>query len=162
MQGAIIIKDHVGTLLDGLGGKLKKPKAVAEAMGLAIVGLTMRSFNDPSVRAAPWSPLRDATIAAKLREGKSTAILKRNVLLARSWRITDLADDHVKVGSDRFYAWFHQFGTQRVSARPMLPLIGPPSAAQFTDLAVRRMVSVAKAALAGMLLPGKTTKPPTA
>jgi phage gpG-like protein len=158
MQGTIIIKDHVSTLLEGLGGKIKRPKAVAEAMGLAVTALTIRSFNDPSVRAAPWSPLREATLARKIAEGKSTAILKRNVLLARSWRITELGGDYAKVGSDRFYAWFHQFGTSRVPARPMLPIVGAPGSAQFTPLAVARMISVAKSAIAGELLPGRNSK----
>lgn len=152
MQGTIIIKDHVSALLDGLGGRLKRPKVVAEATGLAVVALTIRSFNDPSVRAAPWAPLTEATIARKLAEGTSTAILKRHVLLARSWRVTELGSDYVKVGSDRFYAWFHQFGTSRLPARPMLPLAGPPGGATFTPLAVSRMVAVAKRALAGEML----------
>lgn len=159
MQGTIILKDHVTALLDGLGGRLKRPKVVAEAVGLSVVALTIRSFNDPGVRAAPWAPLAEATLARKIAEGTSTALLKRHVLLARSWRVTELGGDFVKVGSDRFYAWFNQFGTSRTPARPMLPLAGPPGAATFTPLAVARMVEVAKRAIAGeMLRSGAATK----
>lgn len=159
----VIVNDHVSAVLDAIGARRKNLKPVVEAMGLAVVSLTIRSFNDPSLRAAPWAALREATIARKLAEGTSTAILKRHVLLARSWRITELANDQVKVGSDRFYAAFHQFGTKHLPARPMLPLIGGPESAAFTPLAVKRMVSVAKAALAGLLLPSKGgRKPPSA
>jgi phage gpG-like protein len=149
----LIIRDNVTAFLDGIGGKLKQPKVIAEAMGLAIVSLTMRSFNDESVRAAPWAPLSEMTIARKIAEGTSTAILKRHVVLARSWRITELTGNYVKVGTDRFYAKFHQFGTDHIPARPMLPLQGGPDNASFTPLAIDRMASVAKAALAGLLLP---------
>jgi phage gpG-like protein len=165
MQGTIIVKDHISAVLAALGGKLKQPKVVAEAMGLAVVSLTLRSFNDPGVRAAPWAPLTPATLARKIAEGTSTAILKRHVVLARSWRITELTARYVKVGTDRPYAAFHQWGTSRVPARPMLPLQGDPGAAKFTPLAERRMVSVAKAALAHLLLgprTGQGPKPPAA
>jgi phage gpG-like protein len=148
----IIIRDQVTAVLDAIGaGAHRRSKAVAEAMGLAVVSLTIRSFNDPSVRAAPWPELKAATVARKVAEGKSTAILKARGLLFRSWRITDLTSDHVKVGSDRFYAYFMQKGTSRgVPARPMLPLTPDD---QLTPLALSRMVSAARAALAGLLLP---------
>jgi phage gpG-like protein len=161
----VIIKDNVTAVLDAIGAKARHMKPVAEAMGLAVVGLTIRSFNDPSVRASPWAALHPFTFAQKLAEGTSTAILKRHVLLARSWRVTEVSNDGVKVGSDRFYAYFHQFGTKRVAARPMLPMTGGPTDPKFTPLALSRMVSVGKAALAGLLLPKRAPrkpKPPTA
>jgi phage gpG-like protein len=147
----VIIKDQVSAVLDEIGAK-RKNRAVAEAMGLAIVGLAIRSFNDPSVRAAPWAPLAPATIAQKIEEGTSTAILKRHTLLFRSWRVIEATSDFVRVGSDRFYAMFHQFGTKRgLPARPMLPLVGDATSSRLTPLAVKRMVSAAKAALEGFL-----------
>lgn len=157
----LIIRDQVSAILDEIGAK-RKNKYVAEAMGLAIVGLAIRSFNDPSVRAAPWAPLTEATLAKKIEEGTSTAILKRHTLLFRSWRVVEATSDFVRVGSDRFYAAFHQWGTKRgLPARPMLPLLGTPEAAQLTPLAAKRMVSAAKAALEGFLFKRGGKKPPS-
>lgn len=150
----IVIRDQISAVLEELGTK-RKNKAVSEAMGLAVVSLTIRSFNDPSVRAAPWAPLAPATLAAKIQEGTSTAILKRHSLLFRSWRVIEATGDFVRVGSDRFYAAFHQFGTARIPARPMLPITAEK---QLTPLALTRMVSAAKAALEGILRRG--SKPP--
>lgn len=148
----VIVTDSVTSVLDRLGVKLRERRIVGEAMGLAVLSLTVRSFNDPSVRASPWAPLQEATVAAKVKEGTSTAILKRYTLLWRSWRITELNDDFVKVGSDRFYAKFHQWGTIRgVPPRPMLPLIGTPDSADFTPFAMRRILSAARAAVRGIL-----------
>lgn len=156
----IIVKDQVSAVLEEIGAK-RKNKHIAEAMGLAIVGLTIRSFNDPNVRAAPWAPLKEATLERKIAEGTSTAILKRHSLLFRSWRVVEVTSAFVRLGSDRFYAPFHQWGTKRgLPARPMLPLLGTAAAAQLTPLAASRMVSAAKAALEGFLLrkPGKKPK----
>lgn len=153
----IIITDGVSAALDQLGTQ-RKNKAVAEAVGLAVVALAIRSFNDPSVRAAPWSPLKPATIAQKIKEGTSTAILKRHSLLFRSWRVIESTANFVRVGSDRAVggqslAAIHQWGTRdgRIPARPMLPLTGTPDEAAFTPLAIRNMVEAGKAALADIL-----------
>lgn len=151
----LIIRDQVSAILEELGAR-RANRHIAEAMGLAVVGLAVRSFNDPSARAAPWAPLKAATLAKKIEDGKSTAILKRNTLLFRSWRVVEATGDFVRVGSDRFYAAFHQWGTRRgLPPRPMLPLLGTPEAPELTPLAASRMVSVAKAALAGCLLKSK-------
>ena len=156
-MAVVVIKDQVTAVLDAMGAKRGQHKTIAEAMGLALVSLTLRSFNEPAVRAAPWAELKESTIARKLKEGTSTAILKRHGLLWRSWRVTELAASHVRVGTDRRYAAVHQWGSkdERIPARPMLPLYGPPDRAVLTELAVQRMSAVAKAALEGLLLPKK-------
>lgn len=160
----IIIKDQATAVLDAIGAKRNQYKQVAEAMGLALVSLAIRSFNEESLRAAPWAALKEATIARKLKEGTSSAILKRHGLLWRSWRVVEATNSFVRVGSDRPYAGVHQFGSRdgRTPARPMLPMTGGPESPTFTALAVQRMVSVAKTALAGLMLPRKGTpkKPP--
>lgn len=146
----IVIRDEITAVLDVLGAR-RTHQQVSEAIGLAVVSLTIRSFNDPSVRAAPWAPLAPLTLERKIAEGTSTAILKRHSLLFRSWRVIEATGDFVRIGSDRFYAMFHQFGTERIPARPMLPMLGDPDSAEFTPLAVRRMIHAGKAALAGIL-----------
>lgn len=149
----VIIKDTATAVLDAIGAKRGQHKQVAEAMGLALVSLTLRSFNDESLRASPWAALKESTLAQKLAEGTSSAILKRHGLLWRSFRVVEATNSHVRVGSDRPQAAFHQFGTKWIPARPMLPMTG----GKFTQLAVNRMISVAKAALAGLLLPKRGT-----
>lgn len=159
----VVIKDQVTAALDAIGAKRGQYKQVAQAMGLALVSLAIRSFNDESLRATPWAALKEATIARKIAEGTSTAILKRHGLLWRSWRVVEYTNSYVKVGSDRPYADVHQFGSKdgTIPARPMLPMTGGPENPVFTQLAVQRMVSVAKAALAGLMLPKKgSPKPP--
>ena len=51
----IIIKDQATAVLDAIGAKRNQYKQVAEAMGLALVSLAIRSFNEESLRAAPWA-----------------------------------------------------------------------------------------------------------
>lgn len=148
----ILIKDPVTAALDQVGAKIRDRTPIAEAVGLTVSSLAARSFNDPSVRASPWAPLKPATLREKIAAGQSTAILKRSTLLFRSWRVIEATADRVRVGSDRFYAIFHQFGTKRgLPARPMLPITGGVDNARLTDLAVRRVVDAARAALAALL-----------
>lgn len=148
----LVIKDTATIALDALGARLRDRAPIAEAAGLAVVQLAIRSFNDPAVRAAPWAPLQERTLARKVAEGTSTAILKRRGVLFRSWRVIEATNDHVIVGSDRFYAMFHQFGTARgLPARPMLPITGGPGSSALTPLAVRNLTAAAKAKLQEML-----------
>ena len=157
----VVVKDQVSSVLDQLGTK-RPAKAVSEAMALAVVGLTIRAFNEPALRAAPWPDLKESTVKEKAKRGGANAILKRSTLLFRSWRVIEATAAGARVGSDRPYAVFHQFGTDRsLPARPMLPLLGGPGDATFTPLAIRRMTSVGKAALDGLLLPGKAPKKPS-
>ncbi len=148
----LVVTDTLTAALDAMGARFKNPRHLSEATGLAMVGLTVRSFNEPSVRAESWAPLAPETIAQKIKEKTSTAILKRHTLLWRSWRVVEAHSDFVRVGSDRFYAIFHQFGTRRgVPARPMLPVTGGPENSTLTPLAVRNVVAAAKAALRDLL-----------
>jgi phage gpG-like protein len=157
----VVVKDQVSAVLDQLGTK-RPSKAVSEAMGLAVVGITIRAFNEPALRAAPWPELKESTVKEKSKRGGANAILKRSTLLYRSWRVIEATAAHARVGSDRPYAAFHQWGTGRgLPARPMLPLVGSPGDATFTPLAIRRMTAVGKAALDGLLLPGKAPKKPS-
>lgn len=112
------------TLTRDLLKKLKAaadPKPALEAAGLVIVQRAVRAFDEPGVRPAPWQALAASTLASKAKAGKSNAILKRDGVLWRSIRITGLTKSSVTVGTDRFYAQFHQLGTKRMPARPFFP-----------------------------------------
>lgn len=151
---------------------LKKAAAVdkrpiLEAVGLQLVSITKRSFNEPAFRAAPWAPLKRATIAAKIKAGESTAILKANALLCKSWAITSLTNSSVTVSTDRPYATTQQFGAKKgafglskrgrpipwgdIPARPMLPFIGGPEDAKLAPWAREKLSRIAQAKLDSLL-----------
>lgn len=145
----IVIRDTATTALDALAARIADKPALLRTVGEAVAQLAARSFTDASVRAAAWAPLAPATIAAKLRAGTMTQILRRSGLLWLSWRVTSVSNDTVGVGTDRPYAAFHQFGTRRIPARPMFPLTTVGGMPQLTPLAVRDMLSAARAHLSG-------------
>ena len=172
----LIIKDTVTAVLEKLGAKLKHPKPILEAAGFAVANLAKASFGDPSVRAETWAPLSKFTLAQKMAEDTSSSILRRHGQLAKSFRITGIGDDFVRVGTDRPHAHVHQFGmviraksalrglvfraghfgliklqSVTIPMRPMLPLIGSRESFSLTPLAVRNVVSAAKAELARIL-----------
>lgn len=112
------------TITPDLARKLKTakdPRPALEAAGLVVVQRTVRAFDEPGVRPAPWQALKASSLASKAKEGKSNAILKRDGVLWRSIRITSLTSRGVTIGTDRFYAQFHQLGTRRMPARPFFP-----------------------------------------
>lgn len=149
---SLSVRDTLSPGLKKAAAALADKKPVLEAVGLQLVSLTQRSFNDSGLRAAPWAPLKPATIAAKLKAGKSSAILKRNVVLSRSWRVVSVTNAGVTVGTDRFYAPFHQFGTRRgLPARPMLPFIGGPDNAQLAPFAREKLTKIAQAKISALL-----------
>lgn len=106
-----------------------KERAALEDIGRAVHRLTMKRFEtetDPWGRA--WAPLAPSTVARR-RQG-SRRILQDTGTLKRSfaWEVRGHA---VAVGTfgvpglrrDKYphYAVFHQFGTERMPARKMLP-----------------------------------------
>lgn len=146
------VNDRLPPALARAASKIKDKRPILEAMGLQLVSITTRSFNDPTQRAAPWAPLSASTLAQKLKAGKSSAILKRDVILARSFRVTALTNAAVTVGSDRPYAPFQQFGTKRgIPARPMLPFLGGPDSATLAPWAREKLTKIASAKTKSLL-----------
>ena len=88
------------------------PKPALKAAGSVVRELAVRAFDEPGVRPAPWQALAASTLAGKAKAGKSDAILKRDGVLWRSIRITDLSDAGVTIGTGSFYAKFHQMGAK--------------------------------------------------
>lgn len=152
---ALTVRDFLSPGLRRIARRVGDPKPILEAAGLQLVSIAQRSFNDPSQRAAAWAPLQAKTLAAKIAAGKSTAILKRDVVLARSWRVVALTSRDVTVGSDRPYAGVHQFGSPRkgIPARPMLPFVGGPESAQLAPWAREKLTRIAQAKLDSLLRP---------
>jgi phage gpG-like protein len=116
-------------------------QAVLEAMGLQLVSLTKRAFNDASLRAAPWPPHK---------RPRGNQLLKRSGALFQSIRIASLTDRSVTVASDRPYAAVHQLGSAKSSgrgsgipARPFFPVLN----GKFTLQATERLRAIAQARL---------------
>lgn len=121
------------------------PKLALEAAGLVIVQRAVRAFDDPGVRPAPWQALAASTLASKAKVGKSNAILKRDGVLWRSIRVTGLTKSNVTIGTDRFYAKFHQMGTKRMAARPFFPFDAKglvPEASRRVEAALRSRMKI--------------------
>lgn len=70
------------------------------AMGIALVSLTKRAFNDPSLRPGAWPALA----------GGGAARLRKSGTLAESPRVVSATSSGVTVGTDRKYAAIHQLG----------------------------------------------------
>ena len=117
-------------------------RPVLNALGVGLVGLTKRAFNDAALRALPWPPKKDG----------SPATLKKSTLLWRSVRVTAATNDHVTVGSDRPYAAIHQLGKPfpwrrgqkkggAFPARPFFPFVGreltAPAREEIRGIAVK-------------------------
>ncbi|WP_448579257.1 phage virion morphogenesis protein, partial [Thermosphaera sp.] len=106
--GFHVSRDLLTPALRHLARKISDKKPILEAMGLALVSVTQRAFNDPSLRPAPWPA----------RRGGANPLLKRSGLLWKSPRIVALDGQSVTVGTDRPYAAYHQFGTRPYMIRP--------------------------------------------
>jgi len=98
-----ITRDLVTPELKRMAAQVSNKRPVLEAMGLALVSVTQRAFNDASLRPSAWAP-------KKTSDGRP--LLKRSGLLWRSARIVALDGNSVTVGTDRPYAGAHQFGSR--------------------------------------------------
>lgn len=99
----------------------QNPGPALRAGGQVVVEHAKRAFREPELRPTAWQALAAKTIASKKRRGKSTAILIRDAHLIRTPRIVASEKRRVIVGSNLYYARFHQLGTQHVPARPFWP-----------------------------------------
>lgn len=164
---SIHYKDTISPALARLARGVQDKKPILEAMGLQLVSLTQRAFNEAALRPAPWPAKRDGT----------PATLRKNQVLVRSIRITEITTDSVTVATDRPYAAIHQRGgvikpkrpdgvlvfeiggkkifAKRVvmPARPFFPFVGD----RMTDSAqakIRRVAEEKIASLARGTAPG--------
>ncbi len=120
-------------------------RPVLQAAGLVIEARAKRAFDEPGLRPAAWAALKPSTLRAKAAKNLSSQILRANGTLWRSIRITELLATRVTVGTDRFYAKFHQLGTKRMPARPFFPFLADgrlvPAAKARVELAMRRKLA---------------------
>lgn len=135
---SLSVRDSMTPGLATLAGRIQDQRPILEVMGIALLSITTRAFNQPNLRATPWPAKKDGT----------PATLRKNQMLVRSWRVASVSNAAVVVGSDRPYAAVHQLGSRRqtgrgggIPARPMLPF---DRSGQLTDLASRRVASAAR------------------
>jgi phage gpG-like protein len=152
MKITVSISDTITRALAKLGDAAQKP-LLMEAAGLAILSMTRRAFQEPSLRPTSW-PARSSAA--------SHALLKKSGTLWRSIAITNVTASSVSITSDRVYAAIHQFGgvikpkqaggslvfsiagkkvfakSVTIPARPFFPVT---SGGQFTEAAQKAIVS---------------------
>jgi phage gpG-like protein len=151
---SLSIQDSLSPALSRIARKVRDRKPILNAMGSEMAKLANGSFNNPAWRAEAWAPNKPSTIAAKLKAGKSSALMKRNLILWRSYKPGSVTNDSVTVSTDRSYAPYLQFGTKRgIPARPMLPFIGGPDSSQLAPWAREKIEKIARRQLALLIQP---------
>ena len=93
------VSDAITPQLALLYRRSRDKAGLHQAIGLGIVSLAKRAFNDSSKRPASWAPKADG----------SASRLRKSGTLAKSVRVTS-SSAGVTVGSDRHYAAIHQLG----------------------------------------------------
>jgi phage gpG-like protein len=102
MQIKFSVRDHISPQLARLASSLANRIPILEALGLQLVSLTKRAFNDASLRPSTWAAVKKA--------GPKNAPLKLSGALYQSIKISGLTNNSVTVSSDRPYAAIHQLG----------------------------------------------------
>lgn len=107
------VRDTLTPDLKRLYKKARNKTEIHRGIGLGLVSLGKRAFNDASLRPATWAPKKDGSVAT----------LRKSGTLAKSIRVTAATGRGVTVGSDRRYASIHQRGgrKRKMPARPYLP-----------------------------------------
>jgi phage gpG-like protein len=110
----VSIEDQVSPLLQRLRAKMSDFTPAMRSVGVGLAALTLRAFDDPSLRPSAWPAKKD----------QSTATLRKTGLLWRSPRVIAATNNSVAIGSDRPYAAIHQLGGVKrpMPARPFFPV----------------------------------------
>ena len=148
---SVQIRDTISPALARALAHVSNPVPVLEAMGLQLVSITKRAFNEAELRATPWAPLKAATLREKIKHGKSEAILKRETVLIKSIHVTGTSSDHVTVGCDPVYAAIQQLGSAKASGRgsgiPPRPFFPFSAEGKMTAIAEDKIKRMAMAKL---------------
>lgn len=83
--------------------------------GTAVKSRAERTFKEPGMRPSPWAP-------RKGNADPSRPLLQKSGVMKRDLSARLEGDDTVVVGTPHEYIRYHQFGTRRMPARPVLPL----------------------------------------
>lgn len=102
MQVQIKIEDKISPHLARQARALADRRPMLEGMGLALVSMTQRAFQDSALRPASWAPVK--------KGGLKNAPLRLSGALYQSIKLSGLNNNSVTVSSDRRYAAIHQLG----------------------------------------------------
>jgi len=138
----ISVKDTASPAIQRIRAKLTDLSPLNRSIGLAIVGLTQRAFDEPNLRPAIWPPKKDGSVAT----------LRKHGILWRSPRVITFDSLGVTIGSDRPYAAIHQLGKPfpwrrgqkkggGFPARPYFPILNgqltPPAQTEISRILAR-------------------------
>jgi phage gpG-like protein len=101
MKISVSFRDVLGRDLDSMTRGLRNLAPLADEIGVHIVGIAKRSFNDTALRQTTWPPKKKAN---------GQRLLKYTGNLWHSLRVINVTSSSVTVGSDRPYAAIHQLG----------------------------------------------------
>jgi phage gpG-like protein len=96
------VDDQISPAIRVLAGKMQNLTPVHRSIGIGLVALAKRAFDEPALRPTPWPAKHDGTVAT----------LRRSSTLWRSLRVIQAGPTGVTIGSDRPYAAIHQLGGQ--------------------------------------------------
>jgi phage gpG-like protein len=111
MRITVRFSDVIGPDLAAKAREARNLAPVLDAVGQHVVGIAKRSFNDQSLRVAPWP---------QKKRPNGQPLLKLTGNLWQSLRVISAGATKVTVGSDRPYAAIHQLGgtIRRPEMRP--------------------------------------------
>jgi len=144
---ALSFRDSLTPALKEKLAKVKDTRPILEAGGFMLKQCALAAWRDESMRPVPWRPLKPATVERKEKAGK-TAMLIFERHMQQSLRVGVPSGDKIEVGSDAFYAPFHQFGTAKMPARPFIPMKNDGT---LTPAAEQKVFSAMRARLAQLI-----------
>lgn len=101
---------------------LRDPSTWASAVGEVLVeDIEQRFQTESDPWGAAWAALSPVTLRIRAKRGRSGKILQvtRNLANSKFWR---LSGQRLIIGIGATYGMFHQLGTSRMPARPMMPI----------------------------------------
>ena len=103
-----------------------------KAIGVSVVSIGKRAFNEATLRPNAWPAKKDHTAAT----------LKDTTTLWRSVRVVNATSKSVIVGSDRKYAAIHQLGGRQrpIPRRGYLPFQADGSPTPHADKTIRQTI----------------------
>jgi len=141
---SVVIRDNISPELSRLARKINDPRPLLEAMGIAVVSISQRSFKDESLRPTTWPALKPETI--KRKKGYGGILRGPGAVLQKSIHVGEVTKKSVTVETDRPYAFVHQFGSSKSSGRgsgiPARPFFPFTKEGELTPTASKKVESV--------------------
>jgi phage gpG-like protein len=110
-------KSQVEVKLNKIAAGIKKPQVPLKRIGIKILNLVNKNFQQEGQEGDKWKALSPATIA---RKGSSRILVDTGNLRA-SYTYQLRGNSAVQIGSPVFYSIWHEEGTKDIPQRPVLP-----------------------------------------